>query len=242
MSGAKDGIYLMTDGPNVARDNAHLAFIAPFALFMIFTTAEGLDALKPYYPWVYSAKLAVVVGALLRFRRSYPALNVSGWWIGAAVGAVGLPVWVLLANIDIAAYLPAALRSQLVGSRAELNPWQLPIPLAGQWAFVAVRLFGLAVVVPIMEEIFWRGFLVRVLVRERFDEVPFGAFTPLSFAGTTLLFALVHPELLAALIWGASVNGVLYATRNLWACVLAHAVTNALLGAYILQTGAWQLW
>ena len=58
----------------------------------------------------------------------------------------------------------------------------------------------------------------------------------------TALFTLVHPELLAALVWGAAINLLLYRTRNLWACVAMHATTNALLGVYILATNSWELW
>ncbi|HTI49696.1 MAG TPA: CPBP family glutamic-type intramembrane protease, partial [Planctomycetaceae bacterium] len=72
--------------------------------------------------------------------------------------------------------------------------------------------------------------------------VPPGVFTRFSFVVVTLAFASVHPELLAALAWGALVNAVYYKTANLWACVVMHAVTNGLLGAYILATANWQLW
>ena len=59
----------------------------------------------------------------------------------------------------------------------------------------------------------------------------------------TVAFAAAHPEILAALVWGAAVSALLYRTKNLWACIAAHAVTNALLGLYILVDGAaWRLW
>ena len=103
-------------------------------------------------------------------------------------------------------------------------------------------MLGLAVVVPLMEEVFWRGFLIRYLVNDDFESVPQGTYTPLSFWVVVLLFTLAHPELLAAAIWCAGINLVLYRTKNLWACIVAHAVTNLLLGVYILASGAWVLW
>jgi CAAX prenyl protease-like protein len=80
------------------------------------------------------------------------------------------------------------------------------------------------------------------LIDERFSRVPMGTFTFFSFAVVTLLFAVVHPEILAAIVWGAGINGLLYQTRNLWACVVGHGVTNFLLGVYVLQSGHWELW
>lgn len=105
-----------------------------------------------------------------------------------------------------------------------------------------MRFFGLALVVPLIEEVFWRGFLLRWLIDEDFEQVPIGAYTFGSFAAVTLLFALVHPEILAAIAWGALANGVLYLTKNLWATIAMHMTTNLLLGLYVLQTREWFLW
>ncbi len=93
-----------------------------------------------------------------------------------------------------------------------------------------------------MEEIFWRGFLARYLIKEQFTTVPQGVFTPASFAIVTALFVAVHPELLAATAWGVLINLLYRQTANVWACVVMHGVTNALLGAWILKTGDWRLW
>jgi membrane protease YdiL (CAAX protease family) len=58
----------------------------------------------------------------------------------------------------------------------------------------------------------------------------------------TILFALAHPEWVAALAYCALLNGLLYWRRNLWDCIVAHAVSNLVLGIYVLATGNWMLW
>jgi CAAX prenyl protease-like protein len=115
----------------------------------------------------------------------------------------------------------------------------------GWYAFtIAARFLRLVVVVPLVEEIFWRGFLQRYLINERFTSVPFGKYTPLSFWAVAVAFMLVHnpPDWPAALLTGAIYGWVAVHTKSLAACVVAHAVTNLALGIYILQTRQWGFW
>jgi len=109
---------------------------------------------------------------------------------------------------------------------------------------ITMRFFRLVVAVPFLEEIFWRGFLLRDLIQEDFKKVPLGAFSWLSFGVVTLLFGLAHwgPDFWPAILTGALYNLVAYRTKSLASCVLAHAVTNLLLGIYIMQTGQWGFW
>jgi CAAX prenyl protease-like protein len=106
----------------------------------------------------------------------------------------------------------------------------------------AIRLFGAVIVVPVMEELFWRSFLIRYLVTPTFTMVPLGTFTPLSFGATVVLFGLEHHLWLAGMLAGAAYNLILYKTRRLWPCILAHALTNLLLGIHVLRTGEWHWW
>ncbi|MEA3187909.1 MAG: protease family protein, partial [Chthoniobacter sp.] len=115
---------------------------------------------------------------------------------------------------------------------------------------LALRFLRLVIVVPLLEEIFWRGFLLRDLIDRDFEKVPMGAWSAKSFAVVTFLFGLAHwgaawwpgPDFVPALFAGAIFNGVAYRTRSLGSCILAHAVTNLLLGIYILRTGQWGFW
>ena len=98
--------------------------------------------------------------------------------------------------------------------------------------------------VPFVEEIFWRGFLLRYLIREDFESVPFGTFSWRSFALVTVFFALEHQpaDYPAALLTGALYNWIAIRTRSLSSCILAHAITNLLLGVYIMATRQWGFW
>src|SRR6202030_3615984 len=100
------------------------------------------------------------------------------------------------------------------------------------------RFLRLVLVVPLLEEIFWRGFLLRYLINEKFTGVRMGAFSWLSFAVVTLGFGFTHSQAdwLAALVTGALYNFVAYRTKSLASCVAAHAITNLLLGIWIVGT------
>jgi CAAX prenyl protease-like protein len=112
------------------------------------------------------------------------------------------------------------------------------------WATVVLRFLRLVVVVPLVEEIFWRGFLLRYLVNERFTTIPVGTFSWVSFLGVTLAFGFTHsrPDWIAAFACGALYNVVAYRTGSLASCVIAHALTNLLLGLWIMQTRQWGFW
>ncbi len=106
----------------------------------------------------------------------------------------------------------------------------------------SIRLFGAAVVVPIMEELFWRSFLIRWVINPDFEKVPIGTFTLASCAATVVLFGLEHQLWLAGMMAGAAYNVLLYKTGRLWPCILAHATTNFILGAHVLMTAEWRWW
>jgi len=112
------------------------------------------------------------------------------------------------------------------------------------WPTVGFRFLRLVVVVPLIEEVFWRGFLLRFLADEHFERVPFGTFSWVSFVVVTAAFGFSHSvdDWVAALLTGAIYNGVAYRTKSLWSCVLAHAATNLLLGLWIMATKQWGFW
>lgn len=219
-----------------------LAWVAPFAVFMVLTMLETQKWLGVGYEVLYTVKAVVVAALLLHFRREYPPFSATGTGLAVVAGVIGCAVWIALDSLQGMIPGVPALVSQVFGSRAGYDPWGEEGFSLLRCVFVGIRLFGLAVVVPVMEEIFWRGFLARYLISDDFRNVPQGQFTAASFAIVTLAFAAVHPEVLAAIAWGAMINLLYQRTANVWACVVMHAVTNMLLGIYILTTGHWQLW
>jgi CAAX prenyl protease-like protein len=115
---------------------------------------------------------------------------------------------------------------------------------AAYWLNLIPRLFRLIVVVPLVEEIFWRGWLARYLVNRDFTKTQVGTFTPLAFWGTSIGFMLEHSpaDWPAAFVTGILFNVVAIKTGSLAACVVAHAVANLLLAAYVLQSHQWGYW
>ena len=183
--------------------------------------------------WIYPMQTVLCAGLLWWFRRHYQAWNWRGlafaFWIGVAV----FVLW-------IAPQQFLGLPMRLVG----FNPNILADDPALYWATLVMRFLRLVVIVPLVEEIFWRGFLLRYLISERFDAVPFGSFSWLSFGVVSVAFALSHSmaDWPAALVTGGLYNLVAYRSKSLGACVLAHSVTNLMLGVWIVATRQWGFW
>jgi uncharacterized protein len=105
------------------------------------------------------------------------------------------------------------------------------------------RILRAVVLVPIIEELFWRGWLMRWLIHPRFETVKLGAFRPLSFGVTAILFASEHgPYWDVGLVTGILYNWWMVRTKTLGDCILAHAVTNACLCGYVVATHRWEYW
>lgn len=186
----------------------------------------------PQY-WVYPLQTLVCGGLVLRNRRYYnlAAFAGMGWALGG--GLVVLALW-----IAPQVWLGAAPRTE------GFDPTFFGESGWPYYTTLIFRLIRLAIVVPLVEEIFWRGFLLRYLVRQPFHTVPIGAWSWSSFGIVSVGFMLEHApaDWPAAILAGMLYNLVAYRTRSLSACVLAHAVTNALLGWYVLSTRQWGFW
>jgi uncharacterized protein len=152
--------------------------------------------------------------------------------LGAFVGLLVFVLWVGLEG----RYPPLS----FLGKRSAFDPAELGT--AWKWAFITVRFLGLVLLVPLIEELFWRSFLIRWLIDPDFLKVPIGRVTPLAAGITSAVFALSHPEWLPALLTGLLWAWLLWQTRSLSACVLSHAVANLALGIYVVATGDWKYW
>jgi uncharacterized protein len=204
-----------------------LPFTAPFFLFAVFLTVEGFFPDQHYalYPMVTALVAAVIVW----YWRALPSLQPGSPIISACVGIAGVVLWVGLDPFLVHYDQP------LIGR----NPFQL-YPPAAAWILFGFRLAGIAVCVPIMEELFWRGFLMRWLITEDFTSVPLGTYQPVSFWVTTGFFAAVHgPEWPLAVIVGVLYGAWFIRTKRLGDIMLAHGVTNLLLALYCLGTNDW---
>jgi membrane protease YdiL (CAAX protease family) len=217
-----------------------------------------------YYPWVYTAKIVLTMVAMLAVwpgYRTFP-LRVSG--LSIVVGVVGVVLWIVLCHLRLevkiigpvdrflGGLLPWAnedspsigLMSLLgTGVRSGFNPLD-KLAATPVWAylFFAIRFTGLALVVPVIEEFFLRGFLMRYVMHANWWQIPFGQVNRTAVILGTAVPMLMHPgELLAALVWFSMVTWLMVRTRNIWDCVVAHAITNLMLGIYVVTMGEWQL-
>ena len=205
-----------------------IPYAAPFALFIVLTALQGAD--PAITTWMYPLKTILVGVLLLYVLRDLPPLEPRATGLALGVGLLVFVVWVvpegrypLLADPE-----PFDPRTHLV------TPWL--------YGWIAFRLIGASVVVPVIEEYFWRGFILRWLVKADFRKVAIGTFTWPSFLISSVLFASEHNRWLVGLAAGVAYNLLLYRTKSLYACVIAHAVTNLVLGVYVLVTGQWPFW
>lgn len=216
--------------------------VLPFAVYILFILLK--DILKPFWgegtssvfaiPVLYSVATVSIVLILAWFWNSYdelqtPSFNILNLLIALITGVIVFVLWINM-DWDYAT----------TGVVDGFNPYLLPANLVNP--FIAVRMFGTSLVVPIFEELFWRSFILRYIVNPDFTAVKLGTFSWSSFLISSLLFGLEHHLWLAGIMAGLLYSLLLYCTRNLFYCILAHGVTNFLLGLYILNTGNFQFW
>jgi len=208
-----------------------LARCAPFGIFIAMLM---LGSVLPS-PHVVLVRSILVALALAWFWRSYGELRrpsparATHWLLAGSFGLAIFVAWIWLDHDWIVFGTWPGFDPRLPGGTID-------------WPVALLRLAGSALVVPIMEELFWRSFLLRWLERQDFLALAPGKVGARSFAITTLLFALEHNQWLAGAIAGAAYNALYIRSGNLWVPILAHVVTNGALGAWILATGSWQFW
>ncbi len=121
--------------------------------------------------------------------------------------------------------------------------FSMPAEARNDGLSILMRVLRAAVLVPIVEELFWRGWLMRWIIRHKFEEVPLGTYAPAAFWITAGLFALEHgPYWEVGFLSGAVYNWWMVRVKRVSDLVLAHSVTNACLAAYVLATGRWEYW
>ncbi len=212
----------------------------PFLAFMLLLAMRG--ALPPQGVWgvdprwVYGLTVLVVGGMLLAWRKEYGELARQTLPNAAQLlwaVTVGLAVFALWIHLD-AAWM----------TLGEAAASFLPLHADGgiDWPLVAVRGIGATLIVPVMEELFWRSFLMRWIERPGFVAVEPAQVGLRAVVISTFLFVLVHPLWLAATLAGLAYAGLYIRTGKLWTSVIAHAVTNGALGLWVVHSRQWQFW
>ena len=200
--------------------------------FVASSTSLGEPAIR----WLTVARGLVVAALLVLLWRHYSELRNPipapplEWVLAIAVGIAVFGLWISLAEGWTTFKVE---REGFVPLRADGGT---------DWRLAALRLGGLALVVPVMEELFWRSFLMRWIERRDFLAVDPRKIGLLAFVLSSALFAIEHSQWLAGLIAGAAYAWLYRRSGNLWIPVLSHAVTNGTLGFWILATGSWRFW
>lgn len=190
-------------------ENPTAAYVLPLLALLATSLVTGAFSRGGFDP-LYAVRVVAAASVVWTMRAR---LAGAGWrpsWVGAALGLAGFAVWVALAAPEAPAAIP------------ELTP-------VARIAWIVTRLTGAVVIVPLVEELAFRGYLARRLTAAEFDAVSLRQITWPALLASSVLFGLMHHDVVA----GAAV-GILYglAARRrgrLGDAVLAHAVTNALL-------------
>lgn len=217
--------------PAACPHDATTVFLAPF--LVLSATAMLTGAVSSGFEWLYPARLIVAAAVIWMFRREYAALTWRWSWWPLAIGVAGFLVWLALVPLVTTTSAannawPSALRSV---------PWHW----AAAW--LLARAAGYVVTAPLAEELAFRGFLARRLVRAEFDTLPIGVFTWGSFLASSAIFGAFHGRLwLPGTIAGMLFALAIHRRGALGDGVQAHATTNGLLALYACLTGHWALW
>lgn len=222
----RTGLVASDDGevPRTASTApAHLVPLMALLLASMLSAAfsAGFDALYP-------VGVVATAIALYRYRAVYRTLpfDISGVSVG--IGALVYLFWILLTPAGAGRDASVAI------------PPDLAAPLAYLW--IVARVVGSVVTVPIAEELAFRGYLIRKLVDADFERVPARRFTWLSFAGSSLLFGLMHDSWVAGTMAGAAFAVAVYHRGRTTDAIVAHATANALVAASVAGFGWWHLW
>jgi len=224
----------------VRKQERHPAipYVAPFATFMLFVALAHWLPVSPAL--LYPMRVVVVATVLVGWSR-----HLISFRAGSLAGSIlaGIVVFVLWIAPDV---LWPAYRDHWLFDNVLVGSAQSSVPQDVQESlvFVAFRVFGSVALVPIVEELFWRGWLMRWLIRpEDFQSVRLGMFTHYSFWITAILFAAEHGSYWdVGLLAGVLYNWLIVRTSRLADCIVAHMVTNGLVAAYVLYAGHWAYW
>ncbi len=222
------------------------ACIIPFVVYVLGTSIAGQFD-DYWYPLGYAivatfTALSLVILLPVSLRRSFFVIHRRILW-GIVFGIVGIAYWIALSHLHLEKWLTEGLPSWLQApDRVSFNPLENLSNPVTKGMFLFVRLVGIAALVPIVEELFWRNFLLRWTIDPEWQQVPLGKFSWTSCLTVTVLFTLAHPEWFAAAGYCLLINGLLYWKKDLWLCIVAHSVSNFTLVLYVLATGHWWLW
>ncbi|HTV96994.1 MAG TPA: exosortase E/protease, VPEID-CTERM system [Steroidobacteraceae bacterium] len=216
-----------TPALEAASSNPTAAYLMP--LLALLAAGMIAHALSDGFELLYALRPAAALTALWLYRKSYPRALLRCSWRGALAGVVVFGLWLALAKVLTAPHgEPEALAA-------------LSAPLRIAW--LGCRATAAVAVLPIAEELAYRGYLLRRLGGSDFEQTPFSAARWPALALSALAFGLMQGRLWApGTIAGLGYGLLAKRTGKLGESICAHATANALIAACVLGDGQWQLW
>lgn len=231
-----------------------LVRVAPFLIFVGLTGLQGRFGEESRF-WLYFAKTFAGAGMVWAV---WPLVREMRWAFGWDAVAAGVAIFALWAGMD--GYYPPAevvLKKALcpviknlgfeewcAAESARPSPWNphAHFGAALAWMFVLVRVIGSTLVVPPLEEVFYRSFLYRYMAKPEFMTVPLNFFGWGPFLITVGIFGFAHHEWLPGILCAAILQGLVIRHNRLGEAMTAHAIANFLLGSWVAWKGAWHFW
>lgn len=219
------------------KNSPEAARMAPYFIFVALTVAQGHLGADSMY-WMYAVKTIVGAWMIWEIRPLVAEMRWAFSWEAVLVGIGVCVIWV-----GLNPYYPM---NHIFFTPTADDTWN-PFALYGAhsslaWSYVIVRTLGSAIVVPPLEEIFFRSFLYRYFIRYNFQALPLATFHITSFIVTSALFGFMHYQWLAGILCGLLYQWLVIRKGRLGDAMLAHGITNFLLGIWIVWKGDWQFW
>jgi hypothetical protein len=227
------------------RSTPAAARVAPFVIFVLLTAAQGKFGAASAY-WFYLAKTLAGLWLIFEMRPFVAEMRWAFSWEAVLVGVGVFALWAGISGewtTQNSLWIKLGLAHPPEKLAAAWNPnEQFGAGSALAWLFIAVRILGSTFIVPPLEEVFYRSFLYRYIANQEFLSVPLNRFLPVPFFATALVFGFSHNEWLAGIICGAAFQWLVLRKNRLGDAMTAHAITNFLLGVWVVTRGAWQFW
>lgn len=257
------------------RSDKTLAHAVPLGFFLVFLLVAGvvIGGLPTFFRnhsdlpwwrrdadiWLFPVQAFLCTGLLVFWWKHYDFnWSLKAILIGLVMGVVGIAFWILPTQAyewmgfsndsevpDWLAHLGVAERRSGFDARI-VGGSELAFDTPGDWIALVLRLFRTIIIVSLVEEIFWRGFLMRWLLKPEgnFWAVPFGKPSWLTYGVVTVSFMLAHGKVdfAGAIAFGSTMYLVAIWTKSLGACIVAHAIANSLMAWYAISNGKLGLW
>jgi len=214
------------------------ARVAPFLIFLGLTFFQDAFGEAGRY-WIYFGKTLVGAWLIWLARPLVAELKWAFSWEAVVVGIGVCAIWIGLDPY----YHHFGAKAPEEMAKSCWNPLrEFGAASALGWFFVVVRILGSSIVVPPIEEMFYRSFLYRFIANPDFEKVPLRYFSWIPFLAASVVFGFAHYEWLAGILCGMAYQWLVIRRGRLGEAMTAHAITNFLLGVWVIWKNDWMFW